>query len=113
MANSMISSGFSLKFSLSQKLTFTLASFKFILMIARCNAYRAHRQGSESPCPGVNPGSEPACYVHLLQSTSPPEFICLIREHDFVVTNATGDYVIVGCSATRLSNKNDAEITQA
>jgi hypothetical protein len=46
-------------------LPYTLASFMFILMIARCNTYRAHRQGSESPCPGVNPGSEPACYVHL------------------------------------------------
>jgi hypothetical protein len=28
------------------------------------------------------------------------------------VTNATGDYVIVGCSANRLSNKNDAENTR-
>ena len=34
---------------------------RFILMLARWNAYRAHRHGSESPYPGlrVNPGSEP------------------------------------------------------
>jgi len=35
---------------------------RFILMLATCNMYRAHRHGSESPYPGstrVNPGSEP------------------------------------------------------
>jgi hypothetical protein len=32
---------------------------RFILMLATCNAYRAHRHGSEVAIPRVNPGSEP------------------------------------------------------
>ena len=36
---------------------------RFILMLATCDAYRAHRHGSESPYPGSTPGLNPCNHL--------------------------------------------------
>ena len=36
---------------------------RFILMLATCNVYRAHRHGSESPYPGSTPGLNPCNHL--------------------------------------------------
>ena len=49
----------------TQKKTFTPRTHhtRFILMLTTCDAYRAHRHGSESPYPGSTPGLNPCNHL--------------------------------------------------
>ena len=70
---------------------------RFILMLATCDVYRAHRHGSESPHPGSTPGLNPC--NHLARQACGPWRTH--RHNTYIVTYkhvACGDMGVVASS---------------